>query len=446
MAASCKTTGESAPLDCYSSSSSDVGDKLFSHRLCTFTGTSLVEVMKIKALKLDDLPLPQATNTQVTYRSRCGASTKDCRVGDYVLSLIPPEFNCSEVLVAVDLELDKFKTDLRPFIKPVTNRPDVAVLRQGLPLVLVEVELSSYRTAICKEITGVIDQLRLLRNYDSSISKCIGFVFPAFESYQCVTMVTVEWKDLSFCVRCSALTTWPDVNREVSEVITTFLTISCHINQGVSPLRFFVRLSEDDLRAVGSKVDDTIECQVASRQSIVLRGASHFWKWIGNTSERDSMKDLIIRDHRLFPYKPISVTDELFFVGVPRYKNPLTRKEASDCLYSLVEKIGAVLVDLHSEGVAHLDVRLDNICFTDTDDVVMIDFDRYKPSSSSAAFASSVYINSEMYQCKDGWTCGQLDFKQLGLVILWVLSGHNCHQESIPDLNDQFLNDLLFEG
>ena len=150
------------------------------------------------------------------------------------------------------------------------------------------------------------------------------------------------------------------------------------------------------------------------------------------------------------------------------YKDPLTRKEASDCLYSLVEKVGDELCNLHTKGVAHLDVRLDNICFTSSNEVVLIDFDRCSNSTRHAAGVDVLYVKSEMYTSTNyiRWTCKQLDWKQFGLLILWVLDRYRYHQdlklsyspedspverkenspEECLEQNDLFLYDLLIKG
>ena len=45
----------------------------------------------------------------------------------------------------------------------VENRPNVLVLRNKLPLIIiVEVQSSSYSKSLCKTVVGLIDRLRLL--------------------------------------------------------------------------------------------------------------------------------------------------------------------------------------------------------------------------------------------------------------------------------------------
>ena len=98
----------------------------------------------------------------------------------------------------------------------------------------------------------------------------------------------------------------------------------------------------------------------------------------------------------------------------------------------------------------------------------MIDFDRCLRSAERAAGVVDKYINSEMYTYTHDldWTYEQLDWKQFGLLILWVLDQYRYHQdlklsyspEDSPEErkkwspekclkeNHQFLYDLLFKG
>ena len=453
-----------------SSSSITVDDEIFHHELVVLRNSVTSVLSKeTKTLRLDDkMPSPLKKGSKIVYSSRNSASDNDHRVSRYLAGFIPPNFNCSDVSVFVDKELDKYKEELRPFTKSVTHRPDVTLLWRDLPLVLVEVQSSTYKAAVMKAIVGIVDQLRLLRNYDSELSKCIGFVFPAAEDKQCVTKVTVEWKELSCQISLSALTTWSDVSVQVGEVITTSLTRGRCIQQERNPLKlFFMRLSESDCEFVGSEVGDTIVYQVPSRHSIVLRGSSKFWKCIVNQSELLSFLKSFHKLPSSYEHVVKSV-GRLTLFGTPIYKDPLRKKEASDCLYSLVDKVGEELCNLHSKGVAHLDVRLDNICFTSSNEVVMIDFDRCLRSAERAAGVVDKYINSEMYTYTHDldWTYEQLDWKQFGLLILWVLDQYRYHQdlklsyspEDSPEErkkwspekclkeNHQFLYDLLFKG
>ena len=163
---------------------------------------------------------------------------------------------------------------------------------------------------------------------------------------------------------------------------------------------------------------------------------------------------LDLRDYNsshILPICCIKVCDLNFF-GTEKQFNPLSREEALSCLYSLVENVAAELEGLHrTDNVAHLDVRLENICFRrSTGGVVFIDFDRFQKANALANF-HTIY-DSVMYDSGRDWTCEQLDWKQLGLMIAWIICGyhdyHNIKLEKLRSelLHDQFLHDLLYEG
>ena len=73
---------EAAPLRCYSSSSNTPYDDLFSNELCT--SDNVLNVCGMKALSLEDLPVPQNGNGKVQLNQRVGAALKDIHVGMYV--------------------------------------------------------------------------------------------------------------------------------------------------------------------------------------------------------------------------------------------------------------------------------------------------------------------------------------------------------------------------
>ena len=450
MAAFVKET-EAAPRRCYSSSSTKSYEDIFHHQLCS--SRNWKTVCTTKALSLNEMPQPEKKNENVKFNPHHNADHKDKHVGEYVRGLVPSDLD--GLSVSVDLECNN---KLHPFMKSVRNRPDVALLKDGLPLVLVEVQSSLFRDSLCKTAVDLIDQLRLLRNYDPRINHCTGFTFPDFKSQVCVAKVLVEWKSFCFNISYTPLTSWGQVKTEVEQAIQESLEVCTRIDTAALCDTFFIPLSSEDLQAVGECVnrvytDERILHQVYSRQSIVLEGEQYFWKYNPNGDEREKLHDL--RDYNsshILPICRIEVCDLNFF-GSEKQSRPLSREEALSCLYSLVENVSAELEGLHqTDNVAHLDVRLENICFRSrTGGVVFIDFDRFKKANALANL-HTVY-DSVMYDSGiQDWTCEQLDWKQLGLMIAWIICGyHDYHKINLETLHsdllqDQFLHDLLYEG
>lgn len=84
--------------------------------------------------------------------------------------------------------------------------------------------------------------------------------------------------------------------------------------------------------------------------------------------------------------------------------DPLSEDEAESYLSYLVPKIKAALDELHSRGFANNDVRLSNICFSDSREPVFIDLDE-----SSSTDDNVLAMNSCMYHKPPGFqpSCGE---------------------------------------
>ena len=268
---------EAAPRHVDSSSSARC---LYQHDLCT--NGQLRSVLNKKALNLSDLNIPSVDNGYQLI-ARDSAAAKDLHVGKYVKRLLPSNLNGVEV--HVDLEIDQFQQYLRPFMKSVVNRLDVVFLIDGLPLLIVEVQSSPFHRSVSKTVVGLIDQLRLHRNYNTEITQCTGFTFPEYKDKECVAKVCIKWSKFSFYIEYTPLTSVGRVQQEVALAITKSLKF-VNLTRGLECDRFFIALSKEELSLVGRCVSEPIQCQVSSRQSIVLQGRDHFWKY--NPDTRDN--------------------------------------------------------------------------------------------------------------------------------------------------------------
>ena len=137
------------------------------------------------------------------------------------------------------------------------------------------------------------------------------------------------------------------------------------------------------------------------------------------------------------------------------FYSPLSVSEAKYCLWSLIAGIREALDELHSFGLSHNDVRLPNICFNSSYQVVLIDMDRcyqcdeYHPifGSSSSSCMYTLLPSSSLEDRK------MTDFFQLAWLVMWVLdhSSENYHErewdsqkEEIKD--DEFIHTLVMKG
>lgn len=146
------------------------------------------------------------------------------------------------------------------------------------------------------------------------------------------------------------------------------------------------------------------------------------------------------------------------FMQFPRLIFPLSREDASKCVVEWLKKTAEALETLHAVGLAHLDIRLENVGFRLTpDDVtaVLIDLDTV---SSFDCPSSSLSMASRMSQRPIKLTESDnmnLDWKQLGIAASYVASYPtpvNHSQYHSPEfvfqdgVKDSFLDKLVEEG
>ena len=97
------------------------------------------------------------------------------------------------------------------------------------------------------------------------------------------------------------------------------------------------------------------------------------------------------------------------------------RETAKDCLIDFLQSVKKAVDELHSHDVAHLDIRLANVCLRKTSDgkfeAVLIDLERCKQRITSL-WKEEVY-NGCMY--KGTCTLEQLDYVQVFWMAFWIL-------------------------
>ena len=145
--------------------------------------------------------------------------------------------------------------------------------------------------------------------------------------------------------------------------------------------RFLVPLSKNDLEFIRGKLLDTSLVQVDSKFSILLKNEKNYFKFPGNLSHQSALKDLVFVYNDMSPMQQVQCTkhlalpikmlrdkpsDNVFFplpfIVFPAMKYQLTKDIAKQCLPDLADGIIKGLKALHSLYLAHLDVRLPNVC------------------------------------------------------------------------------------
>ena len=89
--------------------------------------------------------------------------------------------------------------------------------------------------------------------------------------------------------------------------------------------------------------------------------------------------------------------------------------------------------------MAHLDVRVPNICYARNGDPVSIDPDRLGESNRMAYGLQHQY-EGKLYESKEDWTMGHVDWMQLGYMILDILG------QDGNEIEDDFIRTLIYQG
>lgn len=332
-----------------------------------------------------------------------------------------------------------------PLIHSTNARPDVCVqLRDNaLPLLCVEVHSGkSYQNSVAKTVGVLLDQLRVLRNLDPSIKKVTGFTLPKIGTPTALTKITVAWHNFSFSIDITVAKT-PDIARlEVQRWEADNPNLLPKI-QAVTrfPTRMnLLPLSDDDLKEMrGTR-------QIPSQSSIVVYRAEEkvYLKYNPTLHRRFRYKSGVV-----VQAQAVETFGHAEFSVYPAQKQ-ITFQEARDIKHQFVKAVSEALTTLHEvDGIAHLDVRFENICYEEGS-VRFIDLDRAESADWPAVNAASLYT-SEMYKVPPGeeWTVAQLDWKQLGMLIQQLenssMLDYDLNQLSVP-LSSALEKSLILKG
>lgn len=173
--------------------------------------------------------------------------------------------------------------------------------------------------------------------------------------------------------------------------------------------------------------------QLCSGDSVVLMCTDQqvVYKYPLSAEARDRLKSLVLDSARLQNVEHIAIPKQNLRFGMyfeyDAYRSPLLPDEAKPHISAVVSKIVDAISALHREQIAHLDTRLENICWSSDGNAVLIDLDRSIDTSNaevSRRKAQALYVKysrSEMYRVENrSWTCTNLDWKQLGKLIVGI--------------------------
>ena len=201
--------------------------------------------------------------------------------------------------------------------------------------------------------------------------------------------------------------------------------------------------------------------QVPSGQSVVIVdvGGGKAYKRCLDPNEEVRLMHLLLRNPKpswsVFPDGSLKevIAGSISF-QYPLLKPPLKPQQAKENASRFVKLVCEAIQELHDVfNIAHLDVRLANICLTNTDDlgVKLINLDRSEKATKlfQHSIVSTNYCGgSVMYKANNVRTLGQLDWRQLGIMVYAFLNditGNSYHSQE-PVANSSFLKRLLEHG
>lgn len=300
-----------------------------------------------------------------------------------------------------------------------------------------------------KEVIGLVTQLRDLRT-KSDIQFLVGFAFPNLMYHSCVVMVTVDFVPFRFQYSFKRLQ-----KDEVCEAVKEAFKRNHHSIMearytGDLKRAFPIRLSEDELASIElelaseqlesqarrpKSVPKSLE-QISSVASIILKDPKEGKIYKYNHDHTQSgwakyvMSEIALEKERnpsnlgwleqLLTYEEKRTIFGINFYVFPLITPPLSFTSAQRCLGPLIESTAEAIESLHKLGFAHLDIRLDNICFRSG--AVLIDFDFAREATDTSVPEYTVNANtvSCMYKRRNAETAAQYDWMQLGWMGFWI--------------------------
>ena len=337
---------------------------------------------------------------------------------------------------------------LAPITSSTNIKPDITIYYQDTPICFVEVHSYSssdhhegYLQTLVKNSINTIDLMRLIMSQckpeNGTDFAMNSLVFPKTsdkkdKSYGFFTKLTVTFTikpNLGFKVALEYIPS-SNIKQIVTEITKQNIKKLADVDLGVGGSSYFLKLPKEFLRA--HKVS-----QIYSKYSIVI--SSTEFDYVYKFSCNDAITRQLIALYFL-PKKPllaafpigVEIFGGLTFFKFQKYSAPVTADKALKNVANIIFGVISALDELHNSfHIAHLDVRLDNICFDKFGNPILVDFDRSMPSEDSFS-ASLMYSQSCMYECpeqlikKSVITNSEMDYVQLGYMILWIVW---CHKD-----------------
>lgn len=302
-----------------------------------------------------------------------------------------------------------------------THKPDVAIYIAQWIILIIEVISCSRKTAfgntIRKCILGLVDVIRYYTFFDANVTKFIGFVFPKMRKKNFVTEVTVKYEDFQFVYDTEAV--------KIDQVYIRLSAAFQHNRKMLTKVmkckgiifipKFYVTLSNECMASFGNDYE-----QVEANEAIMFFAGDTCYKTPIQKQDSANLKIFCRTLSEPLLAHFINLAKEPAVKGFKYSKvphRPLSASEARQCLGDLVGQVHVALDLLHSHGLSHMDVRLENICFDENYKAKFIDLDRScETDECSVTYYSSCMYDPTLNTLKHDW-------RQLACLILGVVTG-----------------------
>ncbi len=393
----------------------------------------------------DNVPRPSAqapynlidiTQSPTPYVTHIEAENALC---NYIQTVITQQ----DAYVNVSVIHDKgmvFSPYVRTIPTGVVKRPDCSIKEHGATIFICELESSNWNSTCLKLAIQLAQMLASLRNRCSPpippIDTITGFYFP-FASKQCVVEVEVKWSDEKF--RFEETHSFVKMNDIATRLKTIHMQNEHHWRNTTwdSTMKVF-NYPVTHTYITDAFGDDASQLQ--SGDSVVIGAAGIVYKKPMGCAEASQLYQLLAqrRYHPLicYPHATFLLRRVDLFVFL-RFRPPpdISLIRQNRVLY--VQSLVTLVNTLHESGLAHLDLRRDNICVSrDQKSLVLIDLDRSQRIGIEAYEFAQVYVNVE-YQVNTSWTNEQIDWLQVGMMLKKIFPEHQ---------NNAFILKLLTEG
>ncbi len=287
-------------------------------------------------------------------------------LSQYICDILGNRVDSSDVFVNCGVSLPN-SPDL-PLETCRKRRPDVSIRSSSHDIILIEVDSKGYESTIVHLVEGVIEQLVWLRNRDDRVTSCVGFYFPAKDRGPGVVEVKVDWSDSAFSFQIKEFAI--EQHRVKTAIASCMDNGVQRVNslQGESATRFTLPLSKsfiaDTFGEDAHQVDSSLSVVIVNeKEKKVYKKPFCAFSDVRLLIDRQSSSfTKFLLPQRIFEH------DNMFYYVFDRLKGPLSRELARLHVRDLAFSVWLALCEFHSFGYAHLDVRLENICYNNNNE------------------------------------------------------------------------------